>query len=150
MAGKGTGTGERGTGDRAILERSARFRATHHYRHPEWSGERNRQVFGALSEPHVHDYRVTVWVEGPMDPVTGFVTDLPALDETLEEVFGPLHGGDVNAHVPEFADGSRLPSCENLARWAFGELARALAPARVLRVRVAESEDLAAEYAGPG
>lgn len=131
---------------RAVLKRSARFTATHFYRHPQWTEAENREAFGALSEPHHHDYVATVWVEGEMDPVTGFVTDLPALDEVLEELFGPLHGGDINASVPEFADGARLPSCENLARWAYGALSRALAPARVVRVRIAESDDLAAEF----
>jgi 6-pyruvoyltetrahydropterin/6-carboxytetrahydropterin synthase len=132
----------------AVLERSATFTASHHYRHPAWSDDQNWAVFGKLSEPHEHEYRATVWIRGEMAPVTGFITDLPALDQVLEELFGPLNGGDINAFVPEFATGEQLPSCENLARWAFRELGDRLSGVQLLRVRIAESPDLAAEYPG--
>lgn len=152
----GAAQGDRGGGDgssngrpEAIFERSATFTASHHYRHPAWSDERNRAVFGQLTEPHDHEYRATVWIRGSMAPVTGFATDLPALDAALEELFGPLHGSDINRFVPEFATGELLPSCENLARWAYVELGRRLPHARVIRVRIAESPDLAAEYPAP-
>jgi 6-pyruvoyltetrahydropterin/6-carboxytetrahydropterin synthase len=137
--------------DEATLERSANFSARHHYWHPEWTEERNRAVFGALAEPHEHEYRVTVWVRGPMDPVTGFCVDLPALESALAVILGPLRGADLNVAIESFRDGRRLPSCENLARWVHAELSRRLGPessARVVRVRVAEDADLAAEYHG--
>ena len=109
--------------DEATLERSAGFSARHHYWHPEWTEERNRAVFGALSEPHDHDYRVTVWVRGAMDPVTGFCVDLPARESALAVVLGPLRGADLNVAVAAFRDGGLLPSCENLARWIWERLA---------------------------
>lgn len=131
----------------AVLERTVTFHATHHYWHPQWSEERNRAVFGELAAPHGHLYRATVRVAGPLEPVTGFAVDLPALDAALEEILGPLRNADLNQAVPDFASGERLPSCENLARWIFGGLGAVLTPpARLLSVRVAESEDLAAEY----
>lgn len=134
----------------AVLERTVTFQATHHYRHPAWSEERNRAVFGDLTAPHGHHYRVTVRVAGPLEPVTGFAVDLPALDAALAEILGPLRDANLNLAVPDFAAGERLPSCENLARWIFGGLAAALTPpARLASVRVAESDDLAAEYPAP-
>ena len=131
--------------DRAELERSVSFRASHHYRRPERPEAEDRAVFGDLVDPHPHDYRLTVRVAGPMEPRTGFVTDLPALDRALEAVVAPLRDGDLNAGV--FPDGDRLTSCENLARWFHRELRdRIPPPATLLWVRLAESDDLAARF----
>ena len=131
----------------AHLERTVAFHALHHYRHPEWPEARNREAFGSLADPHPHDYRVTAVVSGPMDPVTGFVVDLPVLDSALERIVGPLRNADLNRVIPRFADGGQLPSCENLARWFHEELSDSLpAGLRLRRVRVAESETLAASY----
>lgn len=132
----------------AIVERTVTFNATHHYLREDWSEERNRAVFGELTAPHGHVYRVSVRVSGPMQPVTGFAVDLPALDAALAEILGPLKDADLNHAVADFAGGDRLPSCENLARWVFRRLAAKLAPpGHLLSVRVSESDDLAAEYA---
>lgn len=130
---------------RAELQRSVTFRAVHRYRRPGRSAAEDRAVFGALADPHPHDYRLTVGVAGPMEPVTGFVTDLPALDRCLEQVVGPLRDGDLNALV--FPGGEELPSCENLARWFFRVLGERVPPPAALRwVRLAESDDLAARF----
>jgi 6-pyruvoyltetrahydropterin/6-carboxytetrahydropterin synthase len=132
-------------GDRAELERSVTFRASHRYRRPERSEAEDRATFGDLVDSHPHDYRLTVRVAGPMDPRTGFVTDLPALDRALEAVVGPLRDGDLNALV--FPEGEHLPSCEALARWFHRELKDRIPPPGILvQVRLAESEDLAALF----
>ena len=135
--------------DTATLERTVRFHAVHHYGVEEWSDEHNQAAFGALVESHGHDYTATVWVTGPMDPRTGFCADLPALDATLDACVRALDGGDLNAAVPEVADGQAQPCCEVLARWFHRELARGLPDGvEVTRVRVAESDDLAAWFPG--
>ena len=132
-------------GDRAELERSVTFRASHRYRRPERPEAEDRAAFGDLVDAHPHDYRLTVRVAGPMAPRTGFVTDLPALDRALETVVAPLRNADLNARV--FPDGEDLPSCENLARWFHRELEdRIPPPATLLWVRLAESDDLAARF----
>ena len=131
----------------AVLERSVSFRALHRYRRHDRHESRDRAEFGELVDPHPHDYRLTLYVVGPMDPVTGFAIALPALDRALEEVVAPLRGGDLNALV--FPEGERLPSCENLARWFFATLRdRIPPPARLRQVRLAESDDLAAWFPG--
>lgn len=140
---------------RRTLIRTVRFRATHHYHVPEWDEERNRETFGAQAEPHGHDYRVDVTVAGPPDSETGFVADLSELDAVLrEEVVGPLHDQDLNRAIPEVAEGTMQPSTEALAEWVYRRVApRVREPARVIRVRVSESDDLAGEIevrTGPG
>lgn len=132
----------------ATLERSVCFRATHHYRRADWSPEKNREAFGPLGDPHPHDWVVAVRVRGPLD-AHGFVLDLAALDRLLGEVLGVLDGADLNQVVPEMGSGHLQPSTEALARWAWERLAEQIPePAYLIRVRVAESEGLAAEYEG--
>lgn len=130
----------------AALERTVRVRAKHHYHRPDWSEARNREVFGAVAEPHAHDYLVTITVRGALD-AHGFVVDLPRLDRAIAEEVAALDGGDLNVLVPEVRAGRLQPSTEALARWLWGRLeGRVPPPARLARVRVAESPELAAEY----
>ena len=130
----------------AALERTLRVRATHRYHRPDWSAERNRDAFGAVAEPHGHDYAVTVTVHGPIDP-HGFLVDLPALDRLLADELRPLDGGDLNELVPEVRAGRLQPSTEALARWLWERLeGRIPGGARLVRARVAEGPELAAEY----
>jgi len=136
--------------EEAVMERTHTFRAVHHYARRDRTPERNREVFGDLADPHAHDYRVTVRVAGPMDPVTGFCVDLATLDDAVLGMLEPLRDGDLNQAVADFRDGGLLPSCENLARWIYRRLQDVMpSPARVLAVRVAESPDLAAVYPAP-
>jgi 6-pyruvoyltetrahydropterin/6-carboxytetrahydropterin synthase len=134
-------------GDEARLIRTVRLRAVHHYRRAGWSEEENRRVFGAQAEPHEHAWRVEVHVAGSVDPATGWCVELGVLDAHLAAVTAGWDGGDLNALVPEVARGEMTPSTENLARWLHGRLAGALpAPARVLEVRVHESDDLGSAF----
>jgi 6-pyruvoyltetrahydropterin/6-carboxytetrahydropterin synthase len=131
----------------ATLTRAVRFRAAHHYRQLAWSEAENRRVFGTNVEPHEHDYTLEVTVRGEVDAATGFLVDLAVLDAAIEDVVGPLRGRDLVEAIPEAAEGRLLPSTESLALWFFGQLERRLpGPARLHRIRVAESDRLAAEF----
>src|SRR5215470_3170605 len=72
---------------RLRLERRYRFSASHLYRRPEWSDEENRRRFGKCANlpGHGHNYRLWVTLEGSVDPRTGFVVDLGALDALVDE-----------------------------------------------------------------
>jgi 6-pyruvoyltetrahydropterin/6-carboxytetrahydropterin synthase len=132
------------------LTRVVRFQARHHLWMADWTDERNRVAFGALSDSHPHDYRCAVSVEGPIDPRSGMLVDLAALDLLLaEEVTGPLAGRDLNREVPPFAGGAPIPTCEALATHLFRRIAARLpAGVRLAAVRVAEDETLDAECTG--
>jgi 6-pyruvoyltetrahydropterin/6-carboxytetrahydropterin synthase len=135
------------------LTRAVRFSAAHRYYRPDWSDERNRQVFGACSNEHGHghNYRLHATVEAPLDPETGFSADLGLLDRVLrEEVVERLDHRHLNHAVPEFAEGGAIPTCENLLIWLWPRLAaRIAAPARLHGLRLYEDDDLYADYAGP-
>jgi 6-pyruvoyltetrahydropterin/6-carboxytetrahydropterin synthase len=134
------------------LERRYRFSASHLYRRPQWSEEENRARFGKCAQPpgHGHNYRLYLTVEGEIDPETGFVVDLGALDALVgERILEVLDHRHLNAALPEFAAGGDIPTGENLVRWVRGRLnGRLPGGARLARVRVEEDEDLAAEWEG--
>jgi 6-pyruvoyltetrahydropterin/6-carboxytetrahydropterin synthase len=136
------------------LTRRVTFAAAHRYRRPEWSDERNAQVFGLCSRPsfHGHSYVCDVSVRGPVDPLTGFAVDLALLDDVLaREVRERFDHRNINLDVPEFADGALLPTGENLARFICERVQREIGDTlRVIRVTVAEDSTLSATYEPDG
>jgi 6-pyruvoyltetrahydropterin/6-carboxytetrahydropterin synthase len=135
----------------AILTRRVRFSAAHRYHRSDWSEVQNRQVFGACSNPHGHghNYRLEASVQAPVDPETGFSADLAALDQALhEEVVRPFDHQHLNHVVPEFAAGM-IPTCENILLLVWPRIAaRVEAPARLVRLRLYEDDDLFVDYRG--
>ena len=131
----------------AQLIRRVRFAAAHRYRRPDWSEEKNAEVFGLCARPnyHGHTYTCSVTVEGEVDPVTGFVMDLGKLDRVLEaEVVSRFDHRNINLDVPEFAEGKLVPTGENLARFIFERVQSALGAVRVRSVQIDEDESLSA------
>ena len=133
------------------LTRRVRFAAAHRYHRPEWSDERNREVFGPCSNPHGHghDYLLEVTVEGEVDPVTGFSASLDELDRVLrEEVVEPLDHQHLNHAVPRFADGGSIPTTENIAIAVWDLIAPKVGRERLWQVRVWEDPTLYVDYRG--
>lgn len=117
---------------------------------PDWSETENRSRFGPVAEYHGHQYLCEVTVSGPLDPLTGMVTDLEPLDAILaEEVTSRLAGRQLNTDLPEFSSGRPLPTCEALASMLYSRIAARLPSGlRLKRVRVAEDPTLYADCTG--
>lgn len=137
----------------ASLTRRVTFAAAHRYRIATWSDEQNERVFGLCARPsyHGHSYVCDVTVRGEIDDTTGFVVDLGVLDRILDvEVKQRFDHRNINVDVAEFGEGKLVPTGENLARFIYERVARAMrasgAPARVVRVTVAEDATLSASY----
>ena len=132
------------------LTRRIAFAAAHRYRVAAWSDERNAATFGLCARPnyHGHSYVCDVTVTGTLDQVTGFVVDLGVLDAALQrEVRDRFDHANINLDVPEFADGSMIPSGENLARFIAERVQAAIGGSAVVtRVTVAEDATLSATY----
>lgn len=127
------------------LERRFRFSASHLYRRPDWSEEENRARFGKCANlpGHGHNYRLFVTVEGEVDPQTGFIIDLGALDGLVTaKVVDRLDHQHLNAALPELGEGGKIPSSENLILWILAQLQ----DLPVVKLRLEEDEDLAAEW----
>lgn len=134
-----------------ILERRYSFSASHLYSRPEWSAEENRARFGKCANPpgHGHNYRLTIRLLGEVEPKTGFLVDLPALDAAVDRhVLQHLDHQHVNHAIPDFAPGGKIPSSEELVTWIADHLAPTLpAGLCLIGVRLEEDVDLAAEWA---
>lgn len=131
----------------ARLIRRVRFAAAHRYRKPEWSDEKNLEVFGLCARPnyHGHTYTCAVTVEGPIDAATGMVIDLGVVDRVLDsEVVQRFDHRNINLDIPEFGEGGLIPTGENLARFIFERVQSALGSVLVHSVQIDEDETLSA------
>lgn len=133
------------------ITRKERFNAAHKLFRPEWSDEKNLEVFGKCSNPnwHGHNYELFVTVKGQINPETGFVIDLKFLSRLIRErITDKLDHRNINLEV-DFMQG-RMASTEVLAAAIWEQLD---APIReqgcVLHsVKLFETENNFVEYFG--
>jgi 6-pyruvoyltetrahydropterin/6-carboxytetrahydropterin synthase len=126
------------------ITRRATFAAAHILCRDDWSDEKNREVFGACATDHGHNYVVEVTVGGPLDEGTGMVVNLKDVDAVMRREFiDVVDHRHLNRDVA-FLRGV-IPTAENVALAAFRQLEPHLKPARLLKVRVVETENNAAE-----
>ena len=88
---------------RVTITREVHFSAAHRVFNPEWSDERNFEVFGACANPnwHGHDYVLYVAVEAELDRDTGFVMDFKDLKSVVDSrVVEDMDHKNVNLDVP--------------------------------------------------
>src|SRR5437667_5302550 len=126
------------------ITRRATFAAGHILCRDDWSEEKNREVFGACVTDHGHNYVIEVTVGGPIDAATGMVVNLKHVDSVLRREFiDAVDHRHLNRDV-DFMQGV-IPTAENIAMVAFHRLEPHFKPARLLKVRVVETENNAAE-----
>ena len=126
------------------ITRRATFAAAHILCRDDWSDEKNRDVFGACATDHGHNYVIEVTVGGQVDPETGMVVNLKHVDTVLRREFvDAVDHHHMNRDV-DFMQGV-MPTAENVALVAFRRLEPHLKPARLLKVRVVETENNSAE-----
>ena len=126
------------------ITRRATFAAAHILCRDDWSDEKNRDVFGACATDHGHNYVVEVTVGGTLDEGTGMVVNLKEVDAVLRREFiDAVDHRHLNRDVA-FLRGV-IPTAENVALAAFRQLEPHLKPARLLKVRLVETENNAAE-----
>jgi len=126
------------------ITRRATFAAAHILCRNDWSDEKNREVFGACATDHGHNYVIEVTVGGPLDVESGMVVNLKHVDAVLRREFvDAVDHHHLNRDVDFMRD--VIPTAENVALAAFHRLEPYLKPARLLKVRVVETENNAAE-----
>jgi 6-pyruvoyltetrahydropterin/6-carboxytetrahydropterin synthase len=133
------------------ITRRATFAAAHRLHRPEWDDARNEAVFGRCANPggHGHNYVLEVTVGGELDPDTGMIADLSWLKEVMDRaVVDLVDHRNLNTDV-EFLRGV-IPTAENLVRCFWDRLVGPISErARLVRVRVQETENNAATYEAP-
>src|SRR5215217_8604121 len=98
------------------LTRVEHFNAAHKLYNPEWSHERNEEVFGKCANEnwHGHNYELYVTIKGNADDDTGFLFDVKRLSLMIKEfVLDKLDHKNLNMDV-EFLQG-KMCSTENVA-----------------------------------
>lgn len=135
---------------RVRVTRRLHFSAAHRLAREDWDDERNRRIFGQCASPnwHGHNYELDVTVEGEVDPETGFVLDLKALRDVVEErVIAEIDHRNLNLDVPWLAGVN--PTTENLVVAIWRRLARALPEGtRLVRLVLWETPRNYVEYTG--
>jgi 6-pyruvoyl-tetrahydropterin synthase len=127
-----------------LLARTLSFEASHAYRLPGQSLDAAKAMFGPYALEHSHCYRLTLWLRGTAEPPAMMACDLPRLDAAMEEAVAPLRGMSIQQAVPWFAD--RLPTTEALVLYFQQRLTARLPASAIAKIRLAESEDLVAEW----
>lgn len=134
------------------VTRRVHWNSAHRLFREDWSDERNREVFGACSNPHWHghNYEMDVTVAGPVDPETGYVLDLKVLKDLLNErVVDDLDHRNLNVEV-SWLEGLN-PTTENLVVAIWNRLVDRLpAGLELHRIVLWETPRNSVEYTGEG
>jgi 6-pyruvoyltetrahydropterin/6-carboxytetrahydropterin synthase len=137
-----------GVSPTAYFGRRYSLSASHRLNSDALSAEENQAAYGKCNNPHGHghNYVVEVLVSGRVDPETGMVLNLAALDETVQNrVMDRFDHTNLNL---DSIFQNRVPTTENLCRAVFELLDGALEPAKLAQVRVEETENNFFEYSG--
>jgi 6-pyruvoyltetrahydropterin/6-carboxytetrahydropterin synthase len=131
------------------VTRRVRFNAAHRVHNPALGEEENNRLFGKCNNPnwHGHNYTLDISVEGGMDPRTGYVFDLAKLKAVAEaEILRLVDHKNFNLDVP-FMQGV-IPTSENIVVAFWKILQPRVAPAKLKRLVLWETENNYVEYDG--
>ena len=128
------------------LSRRYSFSASHRLYSDHLSVEENQAIFGkcANRNGHGHNYRLTVTLQGPVDPLTGFVMPVDELDAAVRRhVLDAYDHRYLNVDVEDYFD--LVPTGENIVMRVFERLASPLAPL-LCKVVIDETRNNKFEY----
>jgi 6-pyruvoyltetrahydropterin/6-carboxytetrahydropterin synthase len=129
--------------------RRVTFNAAHRLYRKDWSFEQNDAIFGKCNNPnfHGHNYVLEIWIEGEIDPETGYVIDLKIVREIAKtEIEDRFDHRNLNLDCLEFHDLN--PTAENIAVVCWNLLRAKLDVKYGLMIRLWETENNVVEYAG--
>jgi len=134
--------------DEATFARAYTFAAAHRLHAPALSDEENRTIYGKCNNPngHGHNYTVEVSVAGAVDPRTGMVIDLMAMDRTVRGVLDQLDFHHLDREVAAFAE--KPSTAENIVVYLWDELAPRF-KGRLAHLKLWETKKNVFEYSGP-
>jgi 6-pyruvoyltetrahydropterin/6-carboxytetrahydropterin synthase len=133
---------------KAYFTRAYTISASHRLHSDALSAEENCATYGKCNNPHGHghNYRIEVTVGGPVDAATGMVINMAALDDVMRKtVLDRFDHMNLNLD-PLFRE--RVSTTENLCIGIFDLLHEALAPAKLEKIRIEETENNFFEYSG--
>ena len=133
--------------NKVAVFRKEHFNAAHRLNNPNWSAEKNSEIFGKCNNPnyHGHNYDLTVKVVGYPDEETGYVVDTKVLSNLIrDKVINRFDHKNLNLDVSEFKELN--PSAENIAMVIYNLLKPELNPELDLKIILNETERNYVEY----
>lgn len=127
--------------------RKEHFNAAHRLYNPEWSDEKNDQVFGKCNNPnyHGHNYELTVKLTGEVNPETGYVYDIKSLSKLIRtKIINEFDHKNLNLDSEHFK--TLNPTAENIAVVIYNILRKELDNNLDLKIRLYETERNFVEY----
>ena len=134
---------------KVTVSRKAHFNAAHKLYRPDWTDEKNDEVFGKCANKnfHGHNYELIVSLTGEIDKETGYVYDLGKLKGiTKSEVEDYLDHKNLNLDIDDFKNLN--PSAENIAVLIYNRLIKYFDDSYKLKITLYETPRNFVEYSG--
>jgi 6-pyruvoyltetrahydropterin/6-carboxytetrahydropterin synthase len=132
------------------ITRIEHFNAAHKLFNPNWSKEKNEEVFGKCANEnwHGHNFVLYVTVKGTPNEDTGFVFDAKKLSSIIKEhITDVLDHKNLNVEVPFLKD--KLCSIENLVVGIWEQLKPQIPEGATLHaLKLFETDKIYVEYFG--
>jgi 6-pyruvoyltetrahydropterin/6-carboxytetrahydropterin synthase len=141
-------TAERLASGGATITRRYHFPAAHCLQ-PDHLPEPDRQRYYGTCHPsslHGHNYILAVTVGGQIDPDTGMVADLTALDRLVRDTVLARFDSRTFNDDPAFT--TLVPTGENIAKLTWDLLGKQISGGRLERIEVTETPESSFEYVG--
>lgn len=125
------------------------FNAAHRLHNPAFDDATNKRIYDKCNNPnyHGHNYVLEVWLEGDIDPDTGYVVDLKILKEIIfEEVVERFDHRNLNLDCPDFKN--LIPTAENIAVVIWNHLRNRIENKYQIEVRLWETDKNSVWYNG--
>ena len=134
---------------KVTVSRKAHFNAAHKLYRPDWTDEKNDEVFGKCANKnfHGHNYELIVSLTGEIDKETGYVYDLGKLKGIIKsEVEDYLDHKNLNLDIDDFKNLN--PSDENIAVLIYNRLIKYFDDSFKLKITLYETPRNFVEYSG--
>ena len=133
------------------LTRRERFNSAHRLFNPDFSDEKNYEIYGKCANPnwHGHNYELFITVKGEVNTQTGVVINLKDLSRIVKNrIIEKLDHKNLNVEVDFLLN--KIISTENIVVAIWNELENELSStnARLHKIKLVETENNFVEYYG--
>ena len=125
---------------KTAVYRKSSFNSAHRLHNPNWSEQKNDEVFGLCNNPnyHGHNYELIVKLVGHVDEETGYLYDLKKLADLIDdEIIERFDHKNLNLDTLEFANLN--PTAENIAKVIYNILREKIAFAYEIEITLCET-----------
>lgn len=132
-----------------FLTRKEHFNAAHRLFNPNWSDDKNKEIFGKCANRnfHGHNYDLYITVKGNPDKESGLIMNLKELSDIIQlHIIEKVDHKNLDTDV-EFMKG-KITSTENIAKGIWNELQPHIKNCQLHCVKLYETERNYVEYYG--